>query len=76
MAVQKFRTLAEAERSLWLEPGDPRIWDGVVRRWNLHRFFAPRSSARRATGVFKYRSVEHKQQRDAARTNSEQPVPA
>jgi hypothetical protein len=34
MPVRKFRSLDEAARSLWREPGDPRIWDGVIRRWN------------------------------------------
>jgi hypothetical protein len=61
MPVKKFRTLDEAERSLWREPGDPRIWDGVVRRWQLHRFFAREPAPRRRPGVFKYRSIEEKQ---------------
>lgn len=70
MAVRKFRTLAEAARSLWLEPGDPRIWEGVVRRWNLHRFLAPQRPTLHAPGVFKYRSIEEKQQRRGARAES------
>ncbi len=61
MPVRKFRSLAEAERSLWLEPGDPRIWEGHLRRWQLHRFFARHVAPRRTPGVFKYRSVEEKQ---------------
>ena len=61
MPVRKFRSLDEAAHSLWLEPGDPRIWDGVIRRWHLHRFFA-RQPARACTpGVFRYRSIEEKQ---------------
>lgn len=61
MAVRKYRTLDEAARSLWRGPGDPRIWDGLVRRWQLHRFFAPEAGAPRPRGVFKYRSIEEKQ---------------
>jgi hypothetical protein len=59
--VKKFRTLDEAARSLWLEPGDPRIWDGLMRRWQLHRFFARGPTHTRTPGVSKYRSIEEKQ---------------
>lgn len=62
MPVRKFRTLDEAARSLWLEPGDPRIWDGVVRRWQLHRFFGREPARPRTPGVYKYRSIDEKQQ--------------
>jgi hypothetical protein len=65
MSVRKFRTVEEAARSLWLEPGDPRIWEGVVRRWQLHRFFTRIPVRRRTPGVYKYRSVDEKQQRQA-----------
>jgi hypothetical protein len=65
MSVRKFRTVEEAARSLWLEPGDPRIWEGVVRRWQLHRFFTRAPVRRRTPGVYKYRSVDEKQQRQA-----------
>lgn len=61
MPVRKFRSLDEAARSLWLEPGDPRIWKGMVRRWQLHRFFARRRTPAHTPGVFKYRSIEEKQ---------------
>jgi hypothetical protein len=61
--VKKFRTLDDAARSLWREPGDPRIWEAVVRRWQIHRFFARAPSDRRAPGVFKYRSIDEKQRR-------------
>jgi hypothetical protein len=61
MPVRKFRTLDEAARSMWLPPGDPRIWEGTVRRWRLHRFFARDAQVPPASGVFKYRSVEAKQ---------------
>ena len=65
MPVRKFRTLDEAARSLWLEPGDPRIWDGVVRRWHLHRFFARERQRARTPGVSKYRSLEEKQRSES-----------
>jgi hypothetical protein len=65
MPVKKFRTLDEAERSLWLEPGDPRIWDGLVRRWRLHRFLTREPLRSRTPGVFKYRSVAEKQRNQA-----------
>lgn len=65
MPVKKFRTLDEAARSLWLDPGDPRIWDGLVRRWKLHRFFAPPPARPRTPGVLKYRSIEEKQRQQS-----------
>jgi hypothetical protein len=61
MAVKKFRTLDEAASSLWLDPGDPRIWDGLVRRWRLHRFLAREPIRARSPGVSKYRSIAEKQ---------------
>jgi len=67
MPVRKFRTLDEAARSLWLEPGDPRIWAGVIRRWHLHRFFTRGRSRAYTPGVFKYRSIEEKQRLQARR---------
>ncbi len=60
MPVKKFRSLAEAEQDLWLEPGDPRIWEGVCRRWALHRFLTSAKSES-PHGVFKYRSIQEKQ---------------
>jgi hypothetical protein len=46
--------------SRWFEPGDPRIWEGVVRRWQIHRFLAPRSTPKRY-GVAKFKSIAEKQ---------------
>lgn len=72
MPVKKFRTLDAAARSLWLEPGDPRIWDGLVRRWRLHRFFARHPAPPRRPGVSKFGSVEELQrQRHGARAATE-----
>jgi hypothetical protein len=65
MPVKKFRSLDEAARSLWLDPGDPRIWHGLVRRWRLHRFLAREPAPTRTPGVFKYRSIEEKQQQQS-----------
>jgi len=65
MPVKKFRTLDEAARSLWLDPGDPRIWDGVVRRWQLHLFFSREPTQATGRGVFKYRSIDEKQRRQS-----------
>ena len=60
MPVKKFRTLADAERASWFEPGDPRIIEAARRRWAIHRALGqPRVPGR--TGVSKYRSVEEKQ---------------
>lgn len=60
MAVKKFRSIDEMNREAALEPGDPRIWDELVRRWHFHNLLAPPRSRPR-TGVFKYRSIEAKQ---------------
>ncbi len=60
MPVQKFRSLEEAARALWLEPGDPRIWEALVRRWRIHRALRPQGP-RPAPGVYRYRSLEEKQ---------------
>ena len=67
MPVRKFKTLEEAERSLWLEPGDPRIWEAHLRRWRLHQFFARGRAAKLVPGVFKYGSVEEKQREQVRR---------
>lgn len=61
MPVRKFRSLDEAARSLWLEPGDPRIWDGLVRRWRLHRFFGADRVTGPKPGVYRFRSISEKQ---------------
>ena len=60
MPVRKFRSLQEAERSLWFEPGDRRIWEALRRRWMLHSFFG-RPRVPTARGVFKFGSIQEKQ---------------
>jgi hypothetical protein len=65
MAVRKFRSLDEAERSRWLEPGDPRIWQAAKARWAIHRAFGSSQRSPRR-GVARYRSIEEKQREDTA----------
>jgi hypothetical protein len=60
MPVKKFRSLADAERALWLEPGSPEIWKAARRRWAMHRALR-RSPPGGRRGVFKYRSLTDKQ---------------
>ena len=60
MPVKRFRSLAEAERASWLEPGDPRIWEAALQRWALHRALGHAAVDSRR-GVFKYASIEEKQ---------------
>ena len=60
MPVRKFRSLADAERASWLEPGDPRIWEGARQRWVLHRVLG-RSARNPRRGVFRYASIDEKQ---------------
>lgn len=60
MPVRRFRNLEDAERSLWLEPGDPGIWKAVKARWAIHQALGgPQISHPR--GVRRYRSIEDKQ---------------
>ena len=65
MPVRKFRRLDDAARSLWLTPGDPRIWEGAVRRWRLHQFFSRAAAPPRRSGISKFRSLEDKQRQRA-----------
>jgi len=65
MPVRKFRSLDDAARSLWLNPGDPRIWDGMVRRWRLHSFFVRQPTRMRTPGVFRYRSIADKHRQES-----------
>ena len=47
MPVKKFRSLAHAERPLWLKPGDARIWEAARQRWVLRRALGRQPAARR-----------------------------
>lgn len=65
MPIKKFRSLEEAERDLWLEPGDPRIWEGVIRRWHLHRLLGqPKRHLR--SGVYRFTSIHDEQRAEQA----------
>lgn len=55
MAVRKLRTLEEAEATLWMEPGDPRLWPTIVQVWATASALAPMTFPR---GVYKHRSIE------------------
>lgn len=63
MPVRKFRSLEDAERSLWLEPGDARIWEAAVARWAIHLALGAPPQAR-PRGVTRYRSLEERQRGD------------
>ena len=62
MPVRKFRSLEEAERAQWFEPGDPRIWEAACRRWALHRALG-RAAENPEHGVFRFATLEEKQRR-------------
>jgi hypothetical protein len=64
MPLDKFRSLADAERSMWLEPGSSEIWTAARQRWALHCALR-RSPPEEWRGVFRYRSIEEKQRADA-----------
>ncbi len=55
MPVRKFRTLLEAEDSLWYESGDPRLWKAIAGVWDFGR---RTTGYRFPPGVYKLRSVE------------------
>jgi AbrB family looped-hinge helix DNA binding protein len=58
--VQRFESLEDAARALWLPPGDPRIWEALIRRWRIHHALGPKGG-RPAPGVYRYRALEEKQ---------------
>lgn len=57
MPVSKFRTLDEARRALWTDPGDPGI---IVRLKRLGELARPIARPR---GVFRYRSIVEAKER-------------
>jgi hypothetical protein len=69
MPVHKFRSLADAEQSLWYEPGDPSIWEAARVRWAIHRALGRRTPAA-PRGVRRYRSIEDRQRDDPEQTGT------
>ena len=65
MPVQKFKTFEDAQRALWLPPGDPRI---QLRLQQLATMARPIPASR---GVSRFRSIDeakaHKWVRDSGR---------
>ena len=53
MPVQKFRTLDDARRALWLAPEDPRILPRMKRLGDMAR--SPRTIQR---GITQFRTIE------------------
>ena len=56
MRVERFRTLDEARRALWLKPGDPRLERVVAWVWALGTALAGPSPL--PPGVSKFRTIE------------------
>lgn len=59
MPVQRFRTLDDARRDLWLAPGDPKLWARIRNLWEFSARLAPCTMPR---GVRKFRTVEEANQ--------------
>ena len=55
MPVIRYRSFEQAERDLWLEPGDPRIARTLRYLWSLTKGFSPMPLK---SGVFKFRTIE------------------
>jgi hypothetical protein len=56
MPVQRFRTLEEARRALWLKPGDPRLERTIKWVWALSAGLMGHSPQPR--GLKKFRTLE------------------
>ena len=55
MPVRRFRSLDEAEQSVWLERDDPRLWPSVETVWDLADRLNP---LRFPPGVYKHRGID------------------
>jgi hypothetical protein len=55
MPVQRFRSLADAERALWCQSPDEGYLERLERWWKIVDQMTPRSFP---TGVFRYRTLE------------------
>lgn len=72
MPVQKFKDFDSARRALWLDSGDPRIWDRFRQVYTLSRKLSP--SAITLPGVRKYRSLDEAEaDRQSMKSQTSQP---
>lgn len=63
MPLQRFRSLEEAERALWLDSGDPTILARIGALWRLARQLAPHTVP---AGVRRFRNIDEAQAERAA----------
>ena len=55
MPVRKFRSVAEMEPTVWLEPNDPELWATIAAVWSISAMLNPPNFP---PGVYKHRSIE------------------
>lgn len=55
MPVKRFRSLAEAEASVWIDADDPRLGPTIAAVWTLADRMCPQHFP---PGVYKHRSIE------------------
>jgi hypothetical protein len=55
MPVYKYRSIEDMPDTPWYEPGDPRLFEALVRLAELSQRLHPR---RHRPGVMKFRSIE------------------
>ena len=63
MPLQRFRSLEDAERALWLDSGDPSILARLGALWRLSRQLAPHTIP---VGVQRFRNIGEAQTDRAA----------
>lgn len=55
MPVRRFRNVADMNQPTWREPGDPDLYDAIIRLWALGHATA---EFRFPPGVYRHRSIE------------------